>query len=126
MNSLKRNLKLDGSLNASMSGIDGAVDVIDFSIYNLFEYYDRTTGARLHYRFIRYSFDGGVWSVYPYSIDEPVTVFNSFDDTYTPLDSTTVVANLKFRLRITENNTWLGIPVMAQEVNYQRLVDIAE
>lgn len=126
LNSLKVNLKLDNAMNATISGIDGVVDIEKFSIYNRFEYYDSVTGALLHYRFIRYSFNGSTWSVEPYNIDTPVTVFNSFDDAYTTLDSTTIVANLNFMFKVVEDDTWFGVSALTKEVNYQRLVDVTD
>lgn len=124
-NSLAVNLKLDGSMNATISGINGTVDIPEFSIYNLFEYYDRN-GSRLHYRFVKYTFNGSAWSADAYPWDTPVSVYNSFDKTYTTLDSTTVTAQLKFTVRIAENYVMLGIGDMTQEVTYQRLVDVTD
>lgn len=124
-NSLRINLKLDGSMNATISGINGLVDIEEFSIYNLFEYFD-ASGNRLHYRFFRYTFDGVAWDVYAYPMDTGVTVYNSFDKSFTSLDSTTVTAKLTFTVRVTENNSFAGIGDIEQQVSYQRLVDVTD
>lgn len=125
LNSLKINLKLDDAMQAGILGINGVVTVADFSIYNRFEYYDKD-GNLLHYRYIRYSHDGSAWSVHPYSIDEDVWVYNSFDKSSTRLDSTSVVADLSFTMNITEGNEFLGGLQMTKDVHYQRLVDVTK
>lgn len=124
-NSLRVNLKLDGAMQASISGIHGEVDIEEFCVYNLFEFYN-TSGSRLHYRFIKYTFDGSAWSVYAYPIDTSVSVYNSFDKSYTTLDSTTVAAKLTFTVRIAENNGFTSIADVEQRVSYQRLVDVTD
>ena len=124
-NSLRVNLKLDGAMNATISGINGEVDIEEFSVYNLFEYYT-STGTRLHYRFIQYTFNGSAWSVYAYPMDTSVSVYNSFDKSYTTLDSTTVAAKLSFTVRIAENNGFTGVADVEQRVSYQRLVDVTD
>ena len=125
MKSLQVNLKLDSAMNATISGIDGQVEVTEFSVYNMFEYFDKN-GNRLHYRFIRYTYDGIAWSSVSYPIDMPVYVFNSFDDRLSMLDSTSVAANLSFTVKVTENNGWVGGPTTTRQINYQRLVDITD
>lgn len=124
-NSLRVNLKLDGAMNATLSGINGEVAIEEFCIYNLFEYYN-DSGIRLHYRFIRYTFDGSAWSVYAYPIDTSVSVYNSFDKSQTTLDSTTVSAKLTFTVRVAENNGFTGVGDVEQQVSYQRLVDVTD
>lgn len=123
--SLRVNLKLDGSMNATISGINGVVDVEEFIIYNMFEYFD-ASGNRLHYRFFKYTFDGAAWDVYAYPMDTGVTVYNSFDKSYTSLDSTTVSAKLTFTVHVTKNNSFVGIGDIEQQVSYQRLVDVTD
>lgn len=124
-NSLRINLKLDGSMNATIDGINGQVEIEEFSVYNMFEYFDRN-GNRLHYRFFKYTFNGSAWSVYAYPMDTGVTVYNSFDKSNTQLDSTTVTAKLNFTVRVAENNGFTGIGNVEQQVSYQRLVDVTD
>lgn len=124
-NSLRVNLKLDGAMNATISGINGEVGIEEFCVYNLFEYYT-ASGSRLHYRFIKYTFDGAAWSVYAYPMDTEVSVYNSFDKSYTTLDSTTVAAKLTFTVRVAENHGFTGVADVEQQVSYQRLVDVTD
>lgn len=123
--SLSVNLKLDGAMNATISGIQGIVEIPEFSVYNLLECYDKF-GSRIHYRFIKYTYNGSAWSVSAYPWDTSVSVYNSFDKTNTELDSTTVTAQLKFTVRISENNGLFGMGDMTKEVTYQRLVDVTD
>lgn len=123
--SLTINLKLDGAMNATISGIQGTVSIPEFSVYNMFEYYDGS-GSRLHYRFVKYTYNGSAWSVYAYPIDTDVSVYNSFDKGYTTLDSTTVTAKLDFTVKVSENNGMFGVGDRTQQVSYQRLVDVTD
>lgn len=128
MRALKRNLKLDSStMESSISGIEGPVTVLEFAVYNRFEQFD-DDGNLLAYRVIKYSHNGSTWSVYPYNINAPVSVYNSYDKVSTPIDSTTVTAILSFNLRVSDYNAaympGMSEADMLQPVTYQRLVDI--
>lgn len=128
MAALKRNLKLDVNMESSLSGIEGAVVLNEFSVYNRFEEFDED-GNLLAYRIIRYSTSDGVaWSAYPYTINTPVEVYNSYDKANSYVDNTTVTAKLTFDLRKSDYNAeymkGLTAADMIQTVSYQRLVDI--
>ena len=118
MRALKRNLKLDGSMNCQLSGIEGTVTVEEFSIYNKYEQFDEE-GNLLAFRIIRYTHNGAAWNVYAYSINENVSVYSSYDKANVPVENTTVTAKLSFDLYqgYAESD-------MLQAVHYQRLVDI--
>lgn len=127
MRALKRNLKLDDSMNSSLSGIEGIVSVDEFSIYNRFEQYGRN-GNLLAYRIIKYTYDGSFWNVYPYNIDTPVSIYNSYDKSDSSVDTTAVTASLTFDLRLSDymQGYMPGLTEddMTKTVNYQRIVDI--
>ena len=127
MKALKRNLKLDDTMQSSLSGIEGEVIVEEFSIYNRFEeFYE--DGSLLAYRIIRYTYSGGTWSVYPFNINTPVTIYNSYDHAESYVEDTTVTAKLTFNVRVGDYNAaympGLSASDMLQPVFYQRLVDI--
>lgn len=127
LRSLKRNLKLDANMVTSLSGIEGVVTINEFAIYNLFEQFDED-GNRLAYRIIKYSYNGSSWSAYPYNLNTPVSVYNSHDKVYTPIEATTVMASLSFKLRISDYNSEF-MPALTEAdmytpITYQRLVDI--
>jgi len=127
-NNLKHNLKLDDAMNATISGIDGLVTINEFSVYNVYRSFD-DSGNETGYRVVRYTKTGsGTWSVFPYGLNTPVSVYNSFDKTYTTIKETSVVASLTFNTVLSDYTDWL-MPELAQEdmsktVNYQRIVDI--
>ncbi len=127
MAALKRNLKLDGSMESSLSGIEGPVTVNEFIVYNRFEEFDED-GNLLAYRIIKYTYDGSAWSVYPYNVNTPVEVYNSYDKANSYVNDTTVTAKLTFGLRKSDYNAeymkGLTNADMVQTVSYQRLVDI--
>lgn len=127
MKALKRNLKLNDAMESSLSGIEGVVTVEEFSVYNRFEEF-YPDGALIAYRIIKYTYDGSGWSVYPYNINTPVMVYNSYDKTETYVEDTSVTAKLTFRVRVGNYNGEY-MPGLAEEdmvptVFYQRIVDI--
>ena len=124
---LKRNLKLDNSMNCQLSGIEGTVTVVEFSIYNKYEQYD-DEGNLLAFRIIRYTHNGNAWNTYAYGVNEGVSVYSSYDKANIPVENTTVTAKLSFDLRLSDYNADLypgyAESDMLQAVNYQRVVDI--
>lgn len=128
MKALKRNLKLDDTMQSSLSGIEGEVIVEEFSIYNRFEEFYEEDGSLLAYRIIKYTYSGGAWTVYPYNLNTPVMIYNSYDKADSYVEDTSVTAKLTFNVRIGNYNSrympGLTEADMVQPVFYQRLVDI--
>lgn len=127
MKALKRNLKLDDTMQSSLSGIEGEVIIEEFCIYNRFEEFSED-GTLLAYRIIKYTYSGGTWNVYPYNINTPVMIYNSYDHAESYVEDTTVTAKLVLNVRVGDYNAQfmpgLSDSDMVQTVFYQRLVDI--
>lgn len=127
---LKRNLKLDDSMTATISGIEGIIVIEEFAIYNVYQAFD-DSGNETGRRVVKYTpTDSGIWTAYPYSIDEDVKVYNSLDKQDVTIEATSVVARLSFDAVVGDYSEWLmpgkAESDMIKHVTYQRVVDITE
>lgn len=130
VNNLKRNLRLDDAMTATISGIEGVVTITEFSVYNVYHSYD-DAGNETGWRVVKYTrTPGGLWSAYPYNTNTPVYVYNSFDKLNTMIDKTSVVAALTFDAVVTDYVSWMtptmGADSAKKSVTYQRIVDISK
>jgi len=130
LDNLKHNLKLDDSMVSSISGINGPVEIEEFSLYNVFKDYDNF-GNLLGTRIVQYTrLSSGVWVVTPYMVDAPVYVDNSFDDQPCEITATSMVVRLGVNVVLSNYMDWLmegfSPDDMTQRISYQRIVDVTE
>lgn len=127
MNTLKQNLKLDGSMNASISGINGVVSIDEFAIYNTYRSFDED-GNELGYRIVKYTrTPGGSWSCYPFNANTLVNIYNSVDHDYTTIGETCVSATISFDVVVADTSSYLTsltADELSTHVTYSRIVDV--
>ncbi len=127
---LKRNLRLDDAMNATISGMDGVITVTEFSVYNVYRSFD-DAGNQTGWRIVKYTrAPSGLWTSYAYNPNTPAYVYNSFDHYDTMVDQTSVVAALTFDAVVTDYVAWMmpgkTVADTRQSVTYQRIVDISK
>lgn len=124
---LKKNLKLDNSMNATISGIDGTVTISEFSVYNKFYNLDED-GNPTSFRIVKYTYSSGGWSAHPYTINATPTCYNSFGHSNHTIVETSVSARISFNVVTGSVIEW-AMPGLSESdlrtsVSYQRVVDI--
>lgn len=125
---LKKNLKLDDAMNATISGIDGTVAISEFTVFNKFFNVDED-GNQTDFRIVKYTYvPGGSWTAYPYNINQYAESYNSLDHTSYEVCETSVSACITFRVVTGTFIDWAmpgGNPDdMKTAISYQRIVDI--
>lgn len=128
LRNLKKNLKLDDAMNATISGIDGTVTVSEFSVYNKFYNLD-AVGNQTDFRIVKYTYVHGVgWTAYPYNTNEYAESYNSLDHAAYTVSETSVSACITFRAVTGTYIDWAMPGYTADDmkasVSYQRIVDI--
>ena len=127
---LKRNLKLQDDMTATISGIDGVVTVTDYSIYNKFYNLDEDRN-QTDFKFVRYSYNptSGAWSAYAYAPNTYPSTYNSLTKSNYEITETSISVELAFtvvagtatgraqQLGYTQND--YNVPV-----TYHRIVDV--
>jgi hypothetical protein len=130
LKNLKQNLKLDDSMNAIISGIDGTVSIDEFCIYNKFVNLN-ADGTPGDFRIVKYTrVSDGVWVAFPYNVNQTATCYNSLDHTDYTVTETSVSAKLSFSVVAGTNANWNTAPGaitnITAPVTYQRIVDITK
>lgn len=130
MKVLKKNLKLDNAMNASISGIKGVVTVDDFSVYNVFRAFDED-GNETGFRVVKYTRNAsGGWSCYPYAENMTVDVYNSVDHARSMVCETSVSGTLSFDVVLSDYNAGssffrgMSEDDTNRRVTYSRIVDV--
>lgn len=121
LKNLKKNLKLDNNMNTSISGIDGIMEIAEFSVFNKFINLNKD-GTSGDFRIVKYTRShDGTWSAYIYPINQYASCYNSIDHTEHQITDTSVSARLHFTLVTRTEPMPDGL-----EVDYQRVVDITK
>lgn len=128
---IKKNLKLDDAMNATISGIDGVVTIAEFCVYNKFYNLDADRN-QTDFKFVKYSYNPatGAWSSYQYAPNTYPSTYNSLTKSSYEIRESSVSAKLDFTVVAgtatgfaqthagkTQND--YNVPV-----SYQRIVDI--
>lgn len=124
---LKKNLKLDDTMVATISGIEGEVVIQEFTIYNKFCEYDEH-GNLTEFRFMGYRRTGDSWYVIPYAANILPTCYNSLDKTTYQITETSVYAALEFDL-VASRFDGVGLNTangVKPRIWYARVVDITD
>ena len=124
---LKKNLKLDDTMVATISGIEGEVVIQEFTIYNKFCEYDEH-GNLTEFRFMGYRRTGDSWYVIPYAANILPTCYNSLDKSTYQITETSVYAALEFDL-VASRFDGVGLNKVngvKPRIWYARVVDITD
>ena len=127
---LKKNLKLQDDMTATISGIDGLVTVTDYSIYNKFYNLDADRN-QTDFKFVRYSYNpaSGAWSAYAYAPNTYPSTYNSLTKSNYNITETSISVELAFTVvagtatgmsqQLGHTQSEYNVPV-----TYHRIVDV--
>ena len=126
----KQNLRLADDLTASISGIDGQIEIEEFSIYNKFYNLDHDR-QQTDFMFVRYTYhpDSDAWSAYAYAPNTCPKAYNSLTKTESQIKESSISTKISFRV-VAGTETSLTREIGRTQadysipVTYQRIVDI--
>lgn len=125
LKNLKKNLKLDDDMTATISGIEGTVTVSEFAVFNKFWNLD-AEGNPADFRIVKYTYAGGGWAASPYNVNQCGKTYNSLDHADYQVWESSISARITFEVVAGTSMDWASGPAEAltTTVSYQRVVDV--
>lgn len=131
LKNFKKNLKLGDDMVATISGIDGVVNVTEFSVYNKFYNLDEDR-FQTDFMFVRYTYNpsGDAWAAYSYAPNTYPTTYNSLTHSMYQITESSISTQLSFT--VVSGTATAGMMELAGvtqadyniPVSYQRVVDV--